>query len=168
MGHDVPEIDHAVADVDASIEEVDEIGMADARFGPGVNDGGEIAGEVVEYIEGRESAERAAETVAGDEDFFEAGGFARDERGESGADAFANGFIHDEKALVDGAAAGNGTVGSGSEVEIVEPIPEILGAAERDDQAVVGGVEADPAEMLVGLGCAAWPGRPRRWPCWRR
>ena len=48
--HHVPKIDDAIADIDAGIEEADEIGVADARLGPGVNDGSEICRDVVEKI----------------------------------------------------------------------------------------------------------------------
>lgn len=150
MGDDVPEIDDAVADVEAGVEEADVIGMADARLGPGVNGGREIDGEVVEEIGGRESGERATETMAGDENLLEGGGFGRNEFGQSGAEAFANGFIDKKEALVNGTASGNGAVRRGSEIEVVEPILKIFGATERDDQTAVGGIQADPAEMLVG------------------
>ena len=50
MRHHVPKIDNAVADIDAGIEEVNEIGMADARLGPGVHDGSEVCCDVVEEI----------------------------------------------------------------------------------------------------------------------
>src|ERR1700693_4176277 len=50
MRHDIPEADNAIADVDAAIEEADEIGVADAGLGPGVNGGSEIGGDVVEEI----------------------------------------------------------------------------------------------------------------------
>ena len=48
MRHDVPKIGDAIADIDARVEEVDEIGMADARFGPGVNDGRQIRCHIVQ------------------------------------------------------------------------------------------------------------------------
>src|SRR5579862_3867591 len=150
MRDDVPEIDDAVADVEAGVEEADVIGMADARLGPSVNGGREIDGEVVEEIGGRESGERATETMAGDENLLEGGGFGRNEFGQSGAEAFANGFIDKKEALVNGTASGNGAVRRGSEIEVVEPILKIFGATERDDQTAVGGIQADPAEMLVG------------------
>jgi len=35
MRHHVPKIDDALADIDAGIEEADEIGVADVRLGPG-------------------------------------------------------------------------------------------------------------------------------------
>ena len=50
--HYIPKIYDAVADVDAGIEEVDEIGMAYAGLGPGVNDGSEVCCHVVEEIRG--------------------------------------------------------------------------------------------------------------------
>jgi hypothetical protein len=50
MRHNVPKIHDAIADIDAGIEEADEIGVADARLGPGVNDGREICCDVVEKI----------------------------------------------------------------------------------------------------------------------
>ena len=48
--HKVPKIDDAIADIDAGIEEADEIRMADARLGPGVNDRRQIRCDVVEKI----------------------------------------------------------------------------------------------------------------------
>ena len=48
--HHVPKIDDAVADVYTGVEEADEIGVADARFGPGVNNGREICRDVIEEI----------------------------------------------------------------------------------------------------------------------
>ena len=50
MRHHVPKVYDAIADVDASIEEADEIGVADARFGPGINDGRKICCDVVKEI----------------------------------------------------------------------------------------------------------------------
>src|SRR5579859_5907598 len=58
MRHDVPDIDDAIADVEAGIEEADVIGVADPGLGPGVNGGSEIGGDVVEEI-GAANAESA-------------------------------------------------------------------------------------------------------------
>jgi len=48
--HHIPKIDDAVADIYAGVEEADEIGVADARLGPSIDDGREICRDVVEEI----------------------------------------------------------------------------------------------------------------------
>lgn len=48
--HYIPKIDDAVADINAGIEEVDEIGVADAGLGPGVNDWREVRCHVIQEI----------------------------------------------------------------------------------------------------------------------
>jgi hypothetical protein len=63
MRHHVPEIDDAVADIDAAIKELDEIPVADARLGPGVDDGRELRCHVIEKIRGGQRRQGAAKTM---------------------------------------------------------------------------------------------------------
>src|SRR5258708_39649324 len=55
---------------------------------------------------------------------------------------------------MNGAVAGDGAVRLGSEIEIIEPVAEEFGATKGDDQSLVFGVDAEPAEMLVGFSAA--------------
>ena len=148
--HDVPVIDDTIADVEAGIEEADVIGMADARLGPGVNSGLKVGGDVIEEIGSSQSAECAAETVPGDEQVFAIGGFGLNQP----ADVVTHRFVDDLKAGMNCAAAGDRAVGFRSEIEIVEPVLEIFGAAEGDDQPAVFGVDAEPAKVQVWFDAA--------------
>jgi hypothetical protein len=132
MRHYVPKIDDAVADIDAGIEEVDEIRVTDARFGPGVNDGRELRCHVIEEIRGGQRREGAAKAVAGDQEFLAAGSFGLNQL----AEIFADRFVHNLKALMNRAPSGNGAIGLGSEIEIIKPVLEEFSAAERYDQPV--------------------------------
>ena len=128
----IPKIDNAIADVDAGIEEADEIGVADARPGRGVNDGRQICRDVVGKIGSGQCGKSATEAVTGDQQFLAAEGFGLNQL----AQVFAHCFVHDLKTLMNGAASGNGAVRSRSEIEIIKPVLEVFGAAEGHDQPV--------------------------------
>src|SRR6266704_2580015 len=59
----------------------------------------------------------------------------------------ADGIVHQLEALMNGATSGDGAIGSGDEVEVVEPLMDQLGAADGDSDRLR--VDAYPAEVPV-------------------
>lgn len=150
MRHHVPKIDDAVADVEAGIEEAEVVGMADAGLGPSIDGGSEIGGDVVKKIGSSQRAEGAAEAVASDEEFLAVEGLGLNQL----AYVVAHCFVDEKEALMNGAAAENRAVGGRSEIEVVEPVLEVFGAAEGDDEPALGGVDAHPAKVQVWFEAA--------------
>jgi hypothetical protein len=79
MRHNVPKIDDAIANIDAGIEEADEIRGAGPRLGRGVNVRCEICCAVVEKIGNGQCGKSATEAVTGDQQFLAARGFGLDQ-----------------------------------------------------------------------------------------